>query len=67
MTAIRRQKYESMRGSEIDLHIWMKPETENMVTLYTVSIGKRAICIDMPIDDAMQHIRGVLDDMETED
>ena len=56
-----------MRGSEIDLHIWMKPETENMVTLYTVSIGKRAICIDMPIDDAMQHIRGVLDDMETED
>ena len=63
----KRKQQPKKQDQEIDLHIWMKPETENMVTVYTVSIGKRAVCIDMPIDKAMQHIRGVLDDMEAED
>jgi hypothetical protein len=54
------------KGEEIDLHIWMKPETKNMTTLFTVSIGKRAVCIDMPIDEATRCIRGVLGDMEDE-
>jgi len=47
---------------EFDLHVWAKPETRNMTRTYTVSIGKRPICVDMPIDDALDSIRSVLED-----
>jgi hypothetical protein len=43
--------------NEFDLHVWCKPEDEVMQRTYTVSFGKRAICIDMPIDDALEHVR----------
>jgi len=50
------------KGTEFDLHIWAKPQDENMVALFTVSIGKRAVCIDMPIDKAIESLREELED-----
>jgi hypothetical protein len=49
-------------GTEFDIHIWCKPESETMSALYTVSIGKRAICIDMTIDGALEHIRELMEE-----
>jgi len=60
----KRKQQPKKQDQEIDLHIWMMPETENMEALYTVSIGMRAVCVDMPINEAVNSIRGVLDDME---
>lgn len=45
------------KGTEFNLHIWAKPQDETMVSLFTVSISKRAVCIDMPIDKALESIR----------
>lgn len=43
--------------AEFDLHIWAKPADRNMVALFTVSEGKRAICHDSTIDAALDLIR----------
>ena len=48
------------KEQDFDLHILATPEDENMVALYTVSIGRRAVCVDMPLDEAVDHIREVL-------
>lgn len=45
---------------EFDLHVWVKPETKNMTRTYTVS--GRGSCIDMPIDEALDFIRRILED-----
>jgi len=50
------------KDSEFDLHVWAKPEDANMTALFTVSIGKRALCIDMPIDAALDQIRKELEE-----
>lgn len=52
------------RDREFDLHIWAKPENKNMAALYTVSRGRSAICIDMPIDEAIDFIRQELEEAE---
>jgi hypothetical protein len=49
------------KSIEFDLHIWAKPEDETMVETFTVSIGKRAICVDTPIERTLEAIR---DEME---
>ncbi len=48
-------------GFEFDLHVWAKPETKKMTALYTVSRGKRAVCIDQTIGSAMVSIREELE------
>ena len=48
---------------EKSFRIWKKGEDENMTALYTISIGKRAICYDMPIEQAMQHLQEELEEM----
>jgi hypothetical protein len=48
---------------EFDLHVWKQPEDENTSATYTVSIGNRAICHYMPIDEALDSIR---EEMESE-
>ena len=50
------------KGTEFDLHIWAKPETKNMTALFTASIGKRALCIDMPIDATLDRVRQELEE-----
>jgi len=47
---------------EFDLHVWVKPETKTMSRTYTISGNGR--CIDMPIDDALEFIRGILEGEE---
>ena len=66
---------------ELDIHVWVKPETKLMARTYTVTVTKRRwrrggsgdageqlstgpICIDMPIDEALQSIRS---EMEPDD
>jgi hypothetical protein len=49
---------------EFDFHVWIKPEDDSIAALFTVSIGKRAVCIDMPIDDALDAMR---EEMESHD
>lgn len=55
-----------MKDKEHDLHIWAKPETENMAALFTVSHGKNAICIDMPLDKAVEYIINHIEEMVAE-
>jgi hypothetical protein len=50
------------RDVEFDLHVWAKPENKSMVAVYTVSVGKHAVCIDFPIDRALACIREELED-----
>lgn len=38
---------------EFDIHIWKQPGNEHDDTLYTVSVGKRGLCIEMPLAQAM--------------
>ena len=52
-----------MKSVEQDIHVWAKPETPLMEALYTVSIGQRALCVNMPIDQAATHIRAYLLEM----
>jgi hypothetical protein len=54
------------KDKEFDLHVWAKPETRNMTRTYTVSIGDRPICVDMPIDDALDSIRGETNEASTD-
>jgi len=49
-------------GNEFDMHVWCKPETGNMEALYTVSIGQQPICVDLPIDNALEYIRETLEE-----
>jgi hypothetical protein len=49
-------------GFEFDMHVWKKPECENMSTLYTISIGKFAVCIDAPLERAVQLVRDALEE-----
>jgi hypothetical protein len=37
------------RGIEFDIHVWAKPASELRSGLYTVSVGRQALCIDMPV------------------
>jgi hypothetical protein len=50
------------RSEEFDLHIWAKPETANMVKTFTVSIKGNPLCVDMPINQALDSIRTALED-----
>lgn len=56
-----------MKDSEQDLHVWAKPATKDMTALFTVSVGKQSICVDVPIDAATDHIRAHLQEMVGED
>jgi hypothetical protein len=53
---------------EFDLHTWLKPEDANIVALATVSfgntpgLGRRTICIDLPLDQAAERIREEMED-----
>ena len=47
--------------TEFDLHIWAKPETENQPARFTASIDGSAVCIDMPIEKALEYIRSELE------
>lgn len=50
-------------GFEQELHVWCKPETKSMSTLYTISVGKHGICIDMPLDEALSAVGAYLEEM----
>ena len=49
--------------NELDLHVWVKPETERMLALCTLSINRGPLCVDMPLDAAAKCFRELLDDM----
>jgi hypothetical protein len=55
-----------MNGIETDIHIWTKPETERMVTLYTISCGRRSICVDAPMGLAMRSLQNFLEEQAEE-
>jgi hypothetical protein len=42
--------------SEFDIHVWQKDE------LYTLSIGGRSLCVDAPLDAALEAVRVVLEE-----
>ncbi len=50
-------KKEEKKDVEFDMHVWIKPESENTVPLYTISIGRRAVCHYMPLDKAIECVR----------
>ena len=65
LPAVEESKTWTPAGPEFDLHVWVKPETDNMVRTYTVSIGKRSVCIDQPLDDAIDWISNTMEDWDT--
>ncbi len=52
-----------MKDAEADLHVWKKPGDEESTDLYTISYEKMSICIDMPIDGALESLREHLESM----
>ena len=51
-------------GSEADIHVWAKPgDEEEESATYTVSVGPRALCVDMPLDEAVEAARGYMEEM----
>lgn len=52
------------KDTEIDLHIWKKPETEAMAATYTIFSAAPpsfAITIDLPLDMALERLREYLE------
>jgi len=47
---------------EFDLHVWVKPENECQPRRYTLSKNGRAICYDMPAEQALEALRTELED-----
>ena len=45
-----------------DVTFRVKAETQNMAALYTFSSDKSAICHDLPLDQAMKHLRAFLEE-----
>lgn len=48
-------------SEEFNLHIWAKPETENMAKTFTVSVNGHPLCIGLPINQALDSIRTALE------
>lgn len=49
-----------MKTKDIDLHVFAKPADANCVALFTVSQGRRSVCIDLPLEDALRYIANEL-------
>jgi hypothetical protein len=56
------KRTKSQAGTEIDIHVWAKPQDETVVALFTLSIGKRSLCVDAPLDEAVDSLRSALED-----
>lgn len=54
------------KSVEVDVHVWAKPETRNMVATYTLSVGKYCICYDFPKDQAAAKFLNYLEELEEE-
>lgn len=53
-----------MTNVEKSFRIWKKGETENQSARYTISVGRRAICYDLPLHEAMRYLAEELEGME---
>lgn len=49
------------KDDEFDLHVWVKADEQDIVRTFTMSIGKRGVCIDSPLEQALEAIREVLE------
>lgn len=47
---------------EFDVHVWKQPESKTWRATYTLSVGKRAICYDMPIEQTLEAFRNYLEE-----
>lgn len=45
--------------SEFDIHVWKKADNSS-ADLFTCSIGRRALCVDVTEEDALEAIREAL-------
>lgn len=50
-------------GQESDLHIWKHPEDDRMVATFTISVQGRALCHELPLDDALHCVRDYLEEL----
>jgi len=48
---------------EVDIHVWCKQGTSDVMPLYTLSINKRALAVDMTLDGAVDVFKDYIDDM----
>jgi len=53
-----------MTNVEKSFRIWKKGETENQSARYTISVGKRGICYELPLHKAMECLAEELEGME---
>jgi hypothetical protein len=48
---------QNRRGIEVAIFVWVDPAQGCQPPLYSVSGGKHGVCIDLPIEAAMERIR----------
>lgn len=58
---VKTRRIPAPSGVEVDIHVWKKPADAATVDLYTISVGKYGICIDCPIDRALDSMRNYLE------
>lgn len=49
---------------EVDIHVWKKTGDEDTTDLFTISNKNGALCVDMPVDEAVDTLRRFLENLQ---
>ncbi|MDE1871783.1 MAG: hypothetical protein KGI06_06115 [Candidatus Micrarchaeota archaeon] len=59
MSKRKKEDTKEDEGREFDLHVWIQPETDEMLALVTIS--GNGSCCGLPIDAAVEWLRELLE------